>query len=294
MSKKIILTIALVILVAFPSLAAEKVKFSINLGGFLTSVSQGYDFSHSYETRDETASWTESVPNVGSTFGFDVGVGVYPVSELEVYASYSGYSGTSVGSYSLTVPHFYYYDQPVSSSIGDIENGFRSSAINFGLAFHPSLSGRVKPYFGAGVSSVNVKVDLVNGASLDDLIYVEEYEDLWDYWYIVDESIDIKSVGFKEESKTVLGFHAKAGVNIEIAKNVYIFSEARYLSATAKFDHPKVTARGNTTLEYYLYYYGSEYYDSASKASEEELIVDKEIEIKAGGVQGILGLKIFF
>jgi len=294
MFKKIIFVILFTILFALPTVAAEKMKFSLSIGGLLSSVSQGYDFDFSYDIRSESAKWKESVANVGSAFGFDIGVGIYPIPELEFYTSYNSYGGTSLGDYSLTIPHIYWLDEMISDDIGDVENEFKASIVNFGFAFHPTMSGKIKPYFGAGLSSVTVKVDLVDSVSLDDFLDVMYWEDLYDWWMIFDETIDITKVGFTEESETVWGFHAKAGINIEVGKSICIFAEGRHLSATAKFDRPDGTFKAKMTLDYYEYYYGYEYEYTETLMDIEEIDVDDEIEIKVGGVQGIIGIKFIF
>ena len=105
----------LTLMMISPSNAAEKVKFSIKTGGSLASISQGYDFSLSFDARDETGRLSETVPNVGSKFGFDIGLGIFPIPQLEVYASYSSCGGAALSDYSLTIPHFWYYDTSLNS-----------------------------------------------------------------------------------------------------------------------------------------------------------------------------------
>lgn len=296
----------LALMVSSVSVAQElstRAKFSLSIGGLLASISQGYNFDFDFDSRGETGFWTESVANIGSKFGFDIGVGIYPIPLVEIYASYNTYGGNAPGDYSLTIPHFSLLGEVVSDSIGDVESEFKASVINFGLAFHPAVRGKIKPYFGAGLSSVNVKVDLLDSVSLEDFLDVAiyYYAYSWDYWWTVEEfgeAIDITKVRFTEESETVWGFHARAGLNIEVGRNICIFAEARYLSATAKFDRPEITFKTKTTLDYYQYeyWYGNEYEYEYTEifTTEEEIDIDDEIEIKVGGVQGIVGIKFIF
>lgn len=288
----------LVLTASVPGTAEEeqtaKVKFNISVGGLMAIVSQGYDFSFDFDARGETASWTESVSNLGATLGVDVGVGLFPIPQLELYASYSSYGGNALGDYTFTLPHIYYLDQPNTGSMADVENEFKATSINFGLAFHPVIAGKIKPYFGAGVSSVNVKMDLLDTISITDDIDWTYYEDWFTYWEEVDESISITEIGYTQESQTVWGFHAKAGVNIEVAKNIGIFVEGRYLNATVKFDRPKVTIKADIDFYYYEDYYGWIYTYSESWTDEEEFDIDDKMEIKVGGLRGIVGLKFSF
>lgn len=287
----------LTLMMISPSSAAEKVKFSIKTGGSLASISQGYDFSLSFDARDETGRLSETVPNVGSKFGFDIGLSVFPIPQLEVYASYSSCGGAALSDYSLTIPHFWYYDTPLNSKETGVENEFKASILSFGLAFHPAVKGKIKPYFGAGMSSVSVKVDLLKSLSVDDLVDYYYYESYY-YPYFeeeVTEAIDITGVGFKEESETVWGFHVKAGVNIEVGKNISVFAEGRYLSATAKFDRPDITLKSKTILDYYIYLYGYVEEGTETSTAQEEVEVGNEgIEIKAGGLKGVVGIRFFF
>jgi len=291
-------------LMVFPSsvdaqeLSTRKVKFTLNMGGLLASISQGYDFDFSFDARGEIATWTETVANVGSAFGFDVGVGIYPIPQLEIYVLYSSYGGNGMGGYTLNLPNIFYWldEPPARHTIANVENEFKASAFNFGLAGHLALAGKIKPYFGIGVSSVTVKVDLLDTVKLNDIIDISQW---WDsfypyYWYEVDETIEITSVGFTQESETVWGFHAKVGVNVEVAKSIGFFVEARYLSATVKFERPDITFKSRITENYYDNYYGYEYEDTYTWTDEEEFDIDDEVEIKVGGIQAIIGIKFTF
>lgn len=275
-----------------------KAKFTINVSGLLASISQGYDFDFSFGARGEIATWTETVANVGSAFGFDVGVGIYPIPQLEIYVSYNSYGGNGMGGYTLNLPHFFLWlDEPSSRhTIANVENEFKASAFNLGLAGHLALAGKIKPYFGIGVSSVTVKVDLLDTVKLNDIIDVSQWWDSFDpyYWYEVDETIEITSVGFTQESETVWGFHAKVGVNVEVAKSIGFFVEARYLSTTVKFERPDITFKTRITENYYENYYGDEYEFTYTETDMEEFDVDDELDIKVGGVQGIIGIKFTF
>jgi len=289
--------IFLALMVSLPGIAEEeqKVKFTIHLGGLVTTFSQGYEFSFDVED----ATWTEFVPNIGEKFGLDVGVGIFPISQLELYASYSSYNGTALGVYNLRLPHVW-YDEIVSNSIRDVENDFKISVFSFGLAFHPIVVGKFKPYFGVGLSSVNVKIDFPDSVSIDQDILAEFYFDQPDPpydWEEVNHTIDITKVGFTEESKSVWGFHAKAGANVEVIRNICIFAEARYLSATAKFDRPDITYTGKTTADFFYYYENADEWtdwETLTLTEEEERAIDDTVKIKVGGIQGIIGIKFSF
>lgn len=285
----------LALMVSLPSVAEEeqkaKMKFTINASGLLASISQGYDFSSSYYD----VKWTESIPNIGGKFGFDIGVGVYPISQLEIYASYSSYSGTALGDYSLHFPSWD-YDETVSDSIADVKNEFKASVFSLGFAFHPIVKGKIKPYFGVGMSNVSMKVDLADSISFDSIWDVEYYYDYNPpyYWQNIDGGIDITRIGVSKKSEAVWGFHAKAGVDVEIGRNICIFGEARYLSAAVKFDRQDVTFTIKTTVDYYEDYYGSIYEFTDTWTATEEFDIDDEVDIKVGGVQGIIGIKFTF
>lgn len=293
----------LTMMVSLPGVAQEeqkaKVKFSLNLGGLFASTSQGYDFSSNFEARSEVANWTEAVANLGGKFGFDVGASVFPIPVLEIYSSYSTYGGNALGDYTFSLPHPLYWDEITISSIAEFENEFKATVVNIGVAFHPALSGKIKPYFAVGASSVTVKMDLLSSIS-----FVNTYEEYWywDGWYPYeweltsrDDVITITRVGYTNESATVWGFHAKAGVNIALAKNISIFLEGRFLSATVIFDHPGVMIEGD--VDYYERgdsWDGYWYTLTGTWTEEWELAIADEMEIKVGGIQGIVGVKFSF
>ena len=276
-------------------------KFSLNVGGLYVPISQGYDAAYEFDARFEVANWTEAVANIGEKFGIDIGASIFPMSQLEIYASYGSFGGTALGDYSFTLPHQWWGEEPQTASIAEVENEFKATVISIGLAFHPEIVGKIKPYFGAGLSSVTVKMDL-----LDKVSVVEYYEDIWYYtwddyyweWNLrtePDYNFEITKIGFTEESETVWGFHAKAGVNFEVAKNISIFVEGRYLSATAKFERPDVDFKVDYTGYWADYLDGELWGDGTWEGSyEAELELDDELEVKVGGIQGIVGIKISF
>jgi len=298
--KKACMVLVLAALLVLPVLASEeqtgKRKFTVSVGGLLASVSQGQDFNYSFDSWGETARWTESVGNVGSAFGLDIGVGVYPIPQFEIYVSYNSYGGDGMGGYTLNIPHWYYDDESVSHTIANVENEFKASVFSFGLAFHPTVKGKIKPYFGAGLSSVSMEVDLLDSVSLNDIRDIDVWYDYVSpyYWFELGETIEITKVGFTQESETMLGFHLKAGVDIEVGRDISIFAEAHYLSATIEFDRPDITFKAKITEDYYEYWYGSEYEYIYTWTDEEEFDIDDTVEIKLGGVQVVVGIRITF
>lgn len=284
----------------------SKLKFSLSVAGMASIITQGYDYAFDFDARAEEATWTEAVANVGSKFGFDIGASIFPISQLEIYASYSTYGGQALGNYTLSLPHWVYFDSNLTSSIADVESEFKATVINIGLAFHPQMSGKIKPYFGVGASSVTVKMDLLDEVSLDDHLFETDYFAWWDYydysyWTEYDETMDLTGIGFTEASETVWGFHAKAGVNLELAKNISIFVEGRYLSATVEFERPdsimfKSDTTSTYTYDYWDYYYDEGYTDEYTETweQEDEIDVDDTIEVKVGGIRGIIGIKFTF
>lgn len=261
MSRKMLLATVLAILAALPAFAAEKAKFSISGGGLLAAVSQGYDFDYSYDYMAEKASFTESVPDIGSTFGFDVGIGIYPVSQVEVYASYCTSSGTAVGAgYSIRIPHFAYLNAHMTDEAAK-ENEYKASIFNFGIAYHPAVSGRINPYFGVGASSVRITIDMLDEIEHS---YITMFS--WGSLTWVD-AINIRKVKLDQVSATKWGFHAKIGFNVKFGRNVYVFIEGRYLAAKIDLEH----------------------LDMGDLELEEELI-----NVNLGGLHGIAGIKFIF
>ena len=296
--KKAYMVLVLAVLLTLPTYASEgqvaKMKFNISVASLAVSISQGYDFSNDFYTRDETANWTESVANIGSRFSFDIGAGIFPIPELELYASYSGYGGTALGNYRLNLPHYAYYDELHSAGMADVESEFKASVFSFGFAFHLPMRGKIKPYFGVGVSSMSVKMDLLNEITIHDAVSFIYYEDALESWWEADEAIKITRIEYTQESQTVWAFHAKAGVNIEIAKNISVFIEGRYLGGIVEFDRPRVNVKANIGYYEYQYYYGDESEYTDSWTEEEKHDVDDKVEIKVGGAQAVVGIKIVF
>lgn len=235
-----------------------KIMFNLGAGGLVNFI-EGYDWEYSFSYLDEQASYTDSAEK-SMGIGFDLGFGIFVMPNIEITGGLNYlFPKSRTTTYVIDLPSEYFYND---NAQGDTEADTKYSAIilNFGLNFHPVTEGSIRPYLGAGISYIMAKMEL-----MDDLWYIDHYDGL-DHTYI-----EITEVELTEESLSKLGFNIRAGANLEIADNIFIFGEARYIIAKKTIPHPLIAA----TEEMYNLDLGAD-----------------ELEINLGGVSIILGVKI--
>jgi len=229
-----------------------KIMFSIGVGGLVQMVQAGYDWEYPFTYFGEDARISDSTEN-GTAFGFDLVVGVFPIPSLEITGGITYFSTTLSATYGFDLPNmFIYYD--IAHAETQEDASYSSMMLNFGLNFHPITEGSVRPYFGGGISYVSAKMD-----QMQDMTYQETYYSDWSH------TIEIVEVDWVETDMSKLGFNIKAGVNIEVVNNVFIFGEGRFVLAKTTVPHPL--------------------------AVEADIEAD-EIEIDLGGPSFVLGVKI--
>jgi len=303
--KKACMVLILVAFLVFPVFASEKMKLTFNVGGMITAISQGYDINFTEQLSEAVnLSWDEALADIGNSFGFDMGIGIYLLPHFELYASYSSCGGIALGDYSFSYPYVEGYVQRdyvhrtlTPGIMTDVEHEYKTSVINFGFAFHLSPEGKIDPYIGFGASRVSAKLDLFESATLKELWIIDTVQTgPADMEVEIDGKIDIMKVELEQVSASTWGFHIKAGINVKLAKNIAIFAEGRYLNVSAIFNRLDLMFNTNIRNEMSWYYEEEGIdewwaYDNVEQWKVENI---PDLEIKIGGVQAIVGIKIVF
>jgi len=233
---------------------APQRAFSFKAGGLFYLVQAGYDYQFSYPYLNETFTITDSVTNA-SAIGFDFGIGIFISKNIEITADVNYFSKGLKGDFSMSLPNPY-WDNDIAHDEITTEPALKEFIFSFGFNFYPSVTGNVRPYFGAGASYVNGKMDLV-----EDGIYHESYS----YWSS-GHSLTIASVEFKETSINKFGFNLRGGIDYSITDMIYAFAEGKYIIAKKEVPHPMT----------------SEYFE------------EEKLDINLGGGSFSLGIRLFF
>jgi len=233
--------------------ASQRV-FSFKAGGLFYIVQAGYNYKFSYPYLNETFTITDSVTNA-SAIGFDFGIGFFVVKNVAITADVNYFSKGLKGKFGMSLPNPYWYNDTAYDEI-TTEPTLKGFIFSFGFNFYPSVTGKVRPYFGAGASYVNGKMDLV-----EDGIYHESYS----YWS-PGHSLTIISVEFKETSINKFGFNLRGGIDFSITDMIYVFAEGRYIFAKKEVLHPMT----------------SEYFE------------EEKLDVNLGGGSFSFGIRLFF
>jgi opacity protein-like surface antigen len=259
MKKLISFLVAFVVCFTLPILAIETkpIKVNVSIHGTFTTLQQGYSYDYGFPYLGETFRFSDEVKNAGSTFGFGGGIGIFVIPNVELFGGIDTFSSKScLGTYGISVPHPLYYNMPATDK-AEAKPTFKRTMISFGINFHPTLTGKAKPYFGAGMANISAKYQL-----MDDIHYVETLN-----LYTGAYSVEIDQVKFTETSLSKWGFNLQAGLNFEISSNIFFYTEGRYVIAKTQIDQPMIK----------------------KNLDEEEIL-----NINLGGLQAVAGIKIFF
>jgi len=208
-----------------PRRRAPQRAFSFKAGGLFYIVQAGYNYKFSYPYLNETFTITDSATNA-SAIGFDFGIGFFVVKNVAITADVNYFSKGLKGEFGMSLPNPYWYNDIAHDEI-TTQPTLKEFIFSFGFNFYPSVTGKVRPYFGAGASYVNGKMDLVK-----DGIYHESYS----YWS-PGHSLTIASVEFKETSINKFGFNLRGGIDYSITDMIYVFAEGKYIFAKKEVPH---------------------------------------------------------
>jgi len=231
---------------------APKVMFNIGVGGLVHMIQAGYDWEHTFIIYSEQASIQDSVDNA-TGFGFDAGFGVFPMPNIEITGGLNYVSKSLSAIYGFDLPNMFLWDDIAHAETQE-EAKYSALMLNLGFNFHPVIEGSIRPYFGGGISYISAKMDM-----MQDMTYRETFYSNWTH------TIEIVEVDWVQESFNKLGFNVRAGANFQVANNIYIYGEGRFIIAKTSIPHPLLV---------------------------EADIEGDEIDINLGGFSVVLGVKI--
>jgi opacity protein-like surface antigen len=229
-----------------------KIMFNIGAGGLLHMIEAGYDWEYTFMIYSEEAAITDSAENA-TGFGFDAGFGVFPMPNIEIIGGLSYVSSSLDAIYGFDLPNMFLWDDIAHAETQE-EAKYSALMLHLGFNFHPVIEGSVRPYLGGGISYITAKLDM-----MQDMVYQETFYSDWTH------TIEITEVEWVQETLNKLGFNVRAGANFQVANNIYIYGEGRYIIAKTTIPHPLLV---------------------------EIDIEGDEIDINLGGFSVVLGVKI--
>jgi len=200
------------------------IHFGFKLGA-LAAFWSGYNYEYSMTMYGETMRITDAVDK-SVAMGFNVEAGVFFTRNFEFTAGLNILSKKTVGNYGFELPNMYLYNDIATDEAGANPNR-RIMEVDFGLNYHIVTGGALTPYVGLGGAYVMAKMDL-----LEDITYQETY------FSDNKHSLTITDVALIEKTVNKFGFFGRAGLNIEIARNISVFLEGKYVLAKANVPHP--------------------------------------------------------
>jgi len=239
---------------AAPARSGMKIKFSLALGGIVDATRVGYDYDISFPYRGESMAIWDNVDNA-TAFGFGGQVGAFVLPVLEITGGFAMMNKSLPGLLGMSIPSRYYYNEDAEDT-KTWDSPLKQSWINFGVNFHPRMSGRFGFFVGGGLSIIKVSMDLVKDAT-----FQETYVNFHNHTLSITE-IDLDETEF---SKT--GFFLTGGALFRMTDMIAIVLDVKYILGA------KVT-----DVEHPLY----------------AQIDDEEWEFDLGGLQGFIGVRLFF
>lgn len=236
-----------------------KPTFSLKGGGIFVLIPELYSYDYSFPSRGEIGTISETVYS-GNAFGFEVGLGFFPIPYIELEGTVSFLSKGLNGSYGVELPSSYWFNLLASGEMEAFPT-LKKTILCFGLLIHPVTSGLIRPYFGGGGSYVTGNLEIV-----EDIIFLEtDSIGVRNHSITIDEVQFIETDDVEEISLSKFGFYGKAGINYMTTKNIGIYAEGKYIFA-------------KTEILYLL-----------SDFDPNEIV-----EIDLGGISFSLGIKLMF
>jgi hypothetical protein len=240
---------------------------SIDVGGLLSLVQVGYDYEYTDTIFGEQMTVTDIVEN-SEALGFSAGAGFYVMEYLEISACMNIFSKSLQGRYGQSLPNVYsWIVNDIASDEKAANPVFKKTVFHFVVNFHPITSGNVRPFFGAGISFISGKMDLLKNIVYEEIFFSDyTHEIRITEIKFVETDISKSNVDSMLEKDNSMGFNFTGGMDIYITKSLAFYASGRYVIAKREFEHPYTT-----------------------KWEEGETI-----ELDLGGLSANLGIKVFF
>jgi opacity protein-like surface antigen len=216
-----LLAMALVLLAAEPGFAAdgasERYKFKVMLGAGYNVSSVDFPESQSFPLYQESAT-IDTTYSANKAAGVDVGLQWNALQHFGVQLAASRFSRELAGSFSASIPHPLYFDQPRKVS-GDLIGTLSETAVHLSLVAF-GTQGKLDLSGWAGISFFKVEADLLQGVN---------YSQSYPY-----DSITVTSTPTSSVSDSPIGFTAGASAEWRFAQHFGAGVQGRYAKATAK------------------------------------------------------------
>lgn len=233
MKTKLVVGWILFLALSFPFiLEASDIKVIFSVGGIYRS-QPGYEYHYSLlmdpGNSSYAAEYFKGNDNVSkiNIYAPDIGIGL-SFKNISILFSLCPFSGTFTGTYDLSIPSEYYY-QEIAEDSRDADSKLSGTSIGVNLRYSIPLGQVARAYLGGGVNILSVKMDLMKN-----ILYHEYYSG----WFLLDHSIQIAEVQFSSVNVNATGFNTFGGVEFMPVSSLYIFLEGRYQSVKKDVPHP--------------------------------------------------------
>ncbi|NQT79442.1 MAG: hypothetical protein HQ555_03490 [Candidatus Aminicenantes bacterium] len=203
-------------------------RVSLKGGGIFTLIPELYSFDYSFPYRGETFYMWDSVDK-NNAFGYEVGLGIYPIPYIEFEGTVTIFSKELTGYYGIDLPSEYYFALSASDEV-EAYPTFQKTTFCFGLLIHPVVTGSIRLYFGGGGSYVMGNLEMV-----DDIISSEIDEQLIPLHEVTITEVQfVETNDLEDVNLSKFGFYGKTGIDFMASENIALYIEGKYVFAKVK------------------------------------------------------------
>lgn len=209
-----------------PAPEAKQSRFTVMLNAAYDFGSLSFTDSKTFDLFQETARFDSSY-EVGSGAGFDGGIQFDVTPRIGVAASVSVTDRDAEASFSASLPHPLFFDQPrdVSGSASGLT--YKEQSIHVGLTLRGS-SGKLDFTGLGGVTFFKVEADLVANV---------EFDQLYPF-----DTVTLTGASQVSAEDSPIGFHIGGRIDYRFSDHVGLGAQLRFSRATAELSIPEVTS----------------------------------------------------
>jgi len=205
------------------ALQPARKKFFVRISGGYASKTFSYDRNWSFSLYHEDGQVAETYNVDSSGVAMDAGIGYFVFRSIGIELSFVPASGKTVGSFTSTFPHPFYFDFNREKTWEKNDLKYSASEINFNIIFSTPLMSKLHLYLGGGGT-------YFLGVKIENLKVINWSETGYPY---LDLSITPEYATY---SQNCFGFNASGGLDFFLKENIALNVNVRYSSGEAKID----------------------------------------------------------
>lgn len=195
------------------------IRANIGYGAMTYSYENNWEFTEYYET----GSASEEYEINSSGILFEGGIGFYFIKNLGLELSFNPTSGKTKGTFSVSFPHPFYFNQHREKSWENEDLKYSAQEINLNLIINFQMGEKIFLYIsGGGTYFLNVTVENLKVINWSEIGY--PYNDV------------NMSPEYGEYSNSTFGFNGGGGLDFFISENLGLNFNFRYSTGTVKIN----------------------------------------------------------